>query len=114
MGCREIGRGIKRRLRLQLSSFGLARRTIPTGPPALSMREERSVLRMKSISCKTAKGIADEDQDEERLQWLLQKSRNVARIKMRRKPVLSERHNMARMAEQVTPWTDDWNNGIFL
>lgn len=122
MSCREIARHIKR-------SFSSVAKFIRSGetygthrstgrPPALSMREKRLVLRIASNSCKTANAIAKEAGIHTKIrnvQRLLQRSKNIVRKKIKRKPVLNSRHKMARLAfaEKVMSWTEQWKKVIF-
>ena len=87
-------------------------------PRALSVRDERALLRTASNSSLTCRQIAAEagvHTNVRNVQKLLKKSESLKRKKLQRRPPLTPQHKEARMtfARQRVTWTEQWQTVLF-
>lgn len=120
--CRQIARHIKRSFSSVAKflrfgpEYGTSRST--GRPPVLSPREKRHILRQASNSSLPAKVIAEKANvctHVRNVQRVIQNSKHIVRRKLKRKPVLSARHQAARLkfAQEHMSWVKKWKRVIY-
>lgn len=119
---REIARRIKRSANVvdnfikNKENYGIKKS--PGRPRALSVRQERAILRVASNSMLSASAIAKEagvQTNVRNVQRLLKASGTISRRKLKRKPPLTLQHINARLqfAQKYMSWSKEWQSVIF-